>query len=123
MIRSWNYNAPLARATDYVLMASLASVACGFVILAIIIISRHDAELKAEYPTWESTLVALRKDCDRVSRGGEMFIIKHKQQRMITVQCNDKKGQRVVSYRLDWTGVDTNYSVQAFHDGFKYGKN
>ena len=104
-------------------MASLASVACGFVILAFIVVSRPEAKLKAEYPTWESTLVALRKDCDRVIRGGEMLIIKHKQQRMITVQCNDKKGQPVVSYRLDWTGVDTSYSVQAFHHGFKYGKN
>ncbi len=76
MNKSLKYNVLLARATDYVLMASLASVACGFVILAVIIISRQDAELKSEYSTWESTLVALGKDCDRAIRGGEVFIIK-----------------------------------------------
>ncbi|MFY0613952.1 MAG: hypothetical protein JXQ99_20660 [Hyphomicrobiaceae bacterium] len=123
MNRSLKYSVQLARATDYVLMASLASVACGFAILALIIVARQDGALKSEYSTWESTLAALRKDCDRMIRGGEVFITNNKQQPMITVQCNDRKGRQVVSYRLHRSGVNTGYSVQAFHDGFMYARN
>lgn len=121
MTNSWKDDL-ISRATDITLFVSLVVVGCGVVIVAYVLSIQNTENLKLEYSTWESTLKALRADCDRHD-GGEMAIIKNTGRRAIIVQCDDKNGKRIAAYTLDWTGVDTTYRVRAFYHSFKFGKN
>jgi len=123
MTNSWRDDL-ISRATDIVLFVSLVVVGCGVAvaIVAYVLSVQNAEQLKAEYPTWEATLKALRVDCNRID-GGEMAIIKNTGRRAIIVQCDNKNGKRVAAYTLDWTGVDTSYRVRAFYHSFKFGRN
>ncbi len=113
---------PLIRIADFFLILSLVVVGFGVAVVVYLLATKPHEALKTQYPTWESAIKGLRKDCNRID-GGEMAIIKNAKRRAIIVQCDDKNGKRIAAYTLDWTGVDTTYRVRAFYHSFKYGRN
>ena len=113
---------PLIKIADFFLILSLVVVGFGVAVVVYLLTTNPPEALKPQYPTWESAIKGLRKDCDRID-GGEMVIIKNTRRRAIIVQCDDKNGNRIAAYTLDWTGVDTTYRVRAFYHSIKYGRN